>query len=95
MRHDEDWHPVLIKSISPMNSSFTLRLTSHISLVDELTVYFCAPERDETYGDVKLACFRSASVASTTQDSIVPCKANADDKYQPPVGLSSELGGRY
>ncbi len=60
-----------------------------------MTVYFCAPERDETYGDVKLACFRSASVVSTTQDSIVPCKTNANDKYQPPVGLSSELGALY
>ncbi len=34
MKHDEDWHPVLIKGISPMNSTFTLHLTAQISLVN-------------------------------------------------------------
>ncbi|KAI9877657.1 MAG: hypothetical protein M1830_003176 [Pleopsidium flavum] len=47
-------------------------------------IFFCAPEGNETYGDVKLGCFGSASVTQTPQHGYVIPKKGDGVKYQPP-----------
>ena len=55
------------------------------------TVYFAAPEGEETYGDVKLGNFRSAVVQSSPVfiETLRPAWVPADGPYNAPVSSPS------
>ncbi|KAI9808886.1 MAG: hypothetical protein M1827_007161 [Pycnora praestabilis] len=78
MAHDDDWQPVLIGEISPASSK------------PPISIYFCAPKGNETYGTVKLGGFGSASILASeaSQVSVSVTKPTTssmyEGKYTPP-----------
>lgn len=86
MPHDDDWHPIIIGQISPGNSkAFKFNKSQQGS--NGCIVYFTGTEDGETDGDVKLGCFQSASVCSTSNlvEALSPPWVEADGPYMAPV----------